>query len=141
MTLSSLQAFTQTNGDSFTFELAVLNYNLLKPEKNKKFLHAILVLLKMDKLTPHQLAIIEMVWLDNPKIHKLLKDEDILKLGWRFSVLPDVSTAENIFHKLLEKQPNQSGLSAFAVKLSVAFEKKNDAKKKQRFAELAESLS
>ena len=136
---NSLEAVIKEFG--LTFELAVLNYNLLKPEKNKKFLHSILVLLKMEKLTPQQLATVEVVWLENPKIQVLLKNEDVLKLGWRFSVLPDVSTAENIFHKLLEKQPNLSGMSAFAMKLSVAFENKSDATKKQQFVELAESLS
>jgi len=124
-----------------TFELALLNYNLLKPEKNKKFLQAVLVLLKMEKLVPKQLATVETVWLDNPMIHGLLKADDILKLGWRFSVLSDISTAESIFNKLIEKQPNQSGLSTFAMKLSVAYEAQKNNKKKQQFAELAEGLN
>jgi len=124
-----------------TFELALLNYNLLKPEKSKAFLKAILVLLKMEKLADQPLMTIETIWLDNPMIHKFLKADDVLKLGWRFSVLPNIATAEGIFHKLLEAQPNQLGLSTFATKLAVAYESQNNIKKKQQFFELAESLS
>ena len=95
----------------------------------------------MEKLSAYQLAQVEKIWLDNPMLHKLLKEEERYKLAWSFISLNDVSTAETLFSQLIEVQYDKDALARFAIKLSISYAAKNNRKKKVEFETIAESFS
>jgi membrane associated rhomboid family serine protease/mRNA-degrading endonuclease YafQ of YafQ-DinJ toxin-antitoxin module len=131
------------------FDLALLQYHLLKPEqsssralKNKDhdaFIKTAKLLLEMKNLELHQLARVELVYVDNPQLAQYFNDHDLQQVAWRLADLPDCKTAEDIFVALQEKQSDQKILLALAIKLAAKFEMQQHKKKQQHYQALAES--
>ncbi len=122
------------------FELTLLQYNLLKINQGKNYQQCVCELLSMERVSAGELIKIEKIWLENQSRQKNLGNDKLLKLGWRFTGLADLSTAEDIFEKLNQSKSKPQSLGSFARKLSVVFEQKNDRKKKRYYEAIADEL-
>ena len=123
-----------------SFDLAYLRYNLLKIEQKGDYKDSLIGLLTMDKVSPTQLKKIEQIWLDNPDKQQCLSEDETLKLGWRFSALPDIKTSENMFSILYSNEIKHPSLGFFARKLSVVYEGLDNKAKKKKYEKIADSL-
>lgn len=126
---------------SLDFELAILRYNLLKINKGDEFADAILRLLALPALNPHEIKKLDKVWQDNPEVHAQLNDTAALKLGMQFTALDNPQSAEKIFTLLQSRDFVSPSMPVYASKLAKAFQGLREQEKKSYYESIAQELS
>lgn len=122
------------------FELDLLRYQLLKPQHNEASKQALRKVLSHTKTSTAELGRQERVWLENGESHRDFSDEELVKLGMRFSALERLDSAEAIFSLLTERNSRHNMMGVFARKLALRHEKQQHPEKASRYAAMAESL-
>ena len=122
------------------FEWHLLRYNLLKIQQNEGYKKAMVKLLCMNRLKPHELDKVETIWKKNVSDQGLLKDEDLYQFGLNMINTSNCETAEKVFSILNGRDDKHSGLGLYARRLSIIFAKINNTDKNQQYEKIAISL-
>jgi membrane associated rhomboid family serine protease len=122
------------------FETTFIEYNIAKVSKKDNYSKIVTDLLQSKNLENKEILCLEKVWKENPEQQTSIDSNVILNLGLQLAKLPNPSTSESIFHRLIKSQFRDPGLTVFAQRLSIAFGKLNDVKRKQKYNEIAEKL-
>jgi membrane associated rhomboid family serine protease len=130
----SIEAF----GNSF--ETAYIKYNLAKINKGSIYKQSVLELLATKNPEDKELKLLEKVWSENPDIQTQINHQTLLNLGLHLAKLSTPTTAESIFLALVRDKVRDSSLIVFAQRLSAAFGKIDDLKRKQKYDQIAEKL-
>ncbi|WP_421864316.1 rhomboid family intramembrane serine protease [Motiliproteus sp.] len=136
--LKAIDKAVQKYGPGFDFSL--LRYNLLKLKQGDAYNESVLAILREDRLRPHQLKVVDQIWHDNPELQSQLDDETLLKLGWKLTALPDISTADQIFALLNSRETRGRPLGHLARKLARMHGDLGNNLKQKRYAGIADQL-
>lgn len=131
------EALTEYGPD---FELLQLKSRIMQIRNDNDAQNSIIALLSFEKPNAVQLAKLESIWLENADIKELMSNEDIQQLGWRFTSLVNLHTAEQIFMLLYSRGIKNEALSHFARKLALGFGEREQEAKKARFEKAADEI-
>lgn len=133
-----LQEMTTEYGNRF--ELDLLQYQLMKTHPSEQLNNTVKKVLSHTKLNTAELRRQEKVWNENTDLQKNLSEDELLKIGMRFSALDGLASAEQIFSRLNEKNSNNQMMGVFARKLAVSFEKLRHKEKASYYSRLADAF-
>jgi hypothetical protein len=125
--------------DPGNFELQRLKHQLLKLLKGKQLNSHVLQLLALKNLSEKEVNQQERIFCEHPLLHGKIKSAQLGRLGVSFCNLDDISTAEDIFKLLQDRESDKNAMGVFARKLSVYFKGKKNQKKYGYYDSLADS--
>jgi membrane associated rhomboid family serine protease len=123
-----------------TLDLLILKYNLLKLKKNDEYNNCVIRILNEKKMQYSNLPLLERIWVENTAIANKLTNEQKLNLGWRFTGLSNLESAEKIFTYLAKNHNQVQGLSNFAKKMAHSYKSIHRDDKSKQYLKLAAEL-
>lgn len=135
---SVVQNMLKEYGDKF--ELRVLQYNLLRLSNNGNDLKCAVKVLAFNQVSDAELKKQNKIWKENETLDLMLSDDQLVRIGMRFTNLKELQTAESIFTKVMDKGIKTESVGIFCRKLAVRFERIKDPDKARKYSNLADKF-